>query len=969
MCVLLCLICTGTLWAQESEPVTFSRNVFDSSGDPVDGRPPQVTFTVYLNGDVDHVLTEEAPRRDGQPASANLTLGSFSVELSNFPSLSAGDTVTVRLTDNTVGEQGVLSAVIDRIPWSDAEPFISMQLEEPGYLPPAPTDLSLTVGAGGERTLEWSAEDSLTYSVYRRALEDQRFDGIPRRVYARIAEGISGGTFTDDEPAADSTFGYIVYAHSPSGVTSSHSIEVVETLQISGLAATASARNATLTWDAFDVPVGETMGYVIYRAEGDDPFGAALAYTGPETQYTDTRLEPGITYRYKVRARNERLQELGDSEELSVTTEKSTARTYTYASLKTAVVLYRNAIHRKTGQPYVMSDKEVADIKFLLEQSREFFWRNSGMKLNMEFTYYEINELIDFEGAGSAASTRITGQHLQDMFGIVNTQYDLVYRITPSTGGFFSWGATDLLNLPGPERRTGFSQNHFPLRSERFSAYPGDFPNVDVDFSQVWLFIHEAQHAVDGIYRWNGQLAMGHGDFPELYGNPNIRIGEDPGYPAGDYPPGYPSGWGTRFGKRFDFQATMLRDFIPYYEELLSNWGNIYETADEDEDGFPDADPRVPLDEERFGSAAAAADTDGDSYSDKEEAMDGIYPYSVADPSNVDTDGDGRVDGEDLYPRYPISESIKRVEGKWKPAIDGDVGDWPSEALIGDAVTIVTKGETFSPKLYMAYDSDSLYLAFNLPKLGVPTVKFDFEADGRWYGAGNTNITFNVSRNSFSTFRSWDASPDVEEYLETEKGKKSGAGMWDDSGEYQNEFKRRVVSPASVNLAIDLDLPRVRIEMAIPRNEFAGLTLQPGDTLGFLVDYTNVDQTTRAEATTFDQWSYVYLPLSSEAATATEAADEVPITYELEQNHPNPFNPSTAIRFALPKAADVELAVYDVMGRRVRTLFNGRRAAGRYEVTWDGTTGGGNRAASGMYFYRLQTSTGQSFVRQMILLK
>lgn len=91
-------------------------------------------------------------------------------------------------------------------------------------------------------------------------------------------------------------------------------------------------------------------------------------------------------------------------------------------------------------------------------------------------------------------------------------------------------------------------------------------------------------------------------------------------------------------------------------------------------------------------------------------------------------------------------------------------------------------------------------------------------------------------------------------------------------------------------------------------------------------------------------------------------------TLALEQNIPNPFNPTTAIRFVLPEAGAVELAVFDVDGRHVITLARGQHAPGPHTVTWNGRNAAGDAVATGVYFYRL--SAGKStLTRKMILLK
>jgi M6 family metalloprotease-like protein len=89
---------------------------------------------------------------------------------------------------------------------------------------------------------------------------------------------------------------------------------------------------------------------------------------------------------------------------------------------------------------------------------------------------------------------------------------------------------------------------------------------------------------------------------------------------------------------------------------------------------------------------------------------------------------------------------------------------------------------------------------------------------------------------------------------------------------------------------------------------------------------------------------------------------------ELYQNHPNPFNPSTRIRFSLPGQTHVQLAVYDAAGKRVATLLDEVGDAGLNEVIWDGRSDSGAMAASGVYFYRLSTQK-KVLTKKMLLLK
>ena len=92
------------------------------------------------------------------------------------------------------------------------------------------------------------------------------------------------------------------------------------------------------------------------------------------------------------------------------------------------------------------------------------------------------------------------------------------------------------------------------------------------------------------------------------------------------------------------------------------------------------------------------------------------------------------------------------------------------------------------------------------------------------------------------------------------------------------------------------------------------------------------------------------------------------LSYGLEQNMPNPFNPTTTIKYALAADGPVRLTIYDVRGARVRELVNGTQRADVYRVMWDGSNDNGERVASGMYFYKLVAGRFTQ-TKKMLLLK
>ena len=93
-----------------------------------------------------------------------------------------------------------------------------------------------------------------------------------------------------------------------------------------------------------------------------------------------------------------------------------------------------------------------------------------------------------------------------------------------------------------------------------------------------------------------------------------------------------------------------------------------------------------------------------------------------------------------------------------------------------------------------------------------------------------------------------------------------------------------------------------------------------------------------------------------------------PATYSLAQNHPNPFNPETAIEFALPSAGEVTLTIYNLTGQEVVTLVHGRLDAGLHTALWDGRDQNGVELASGVYIYRITAGTFAK-ARKMVLVK
>lgn len=122
-------------------------------------------------------------------------------------------------------------------------------------------------------------------------------------------------------------------------------------------------------------------------------------------------------------------------------------------------------------------------------------------------------------------------------------------------------------------------------------------------------------------------------------------------------------------------------------------------------------------------------------------------------------------------------------------------------------------------------------------------------------------------------------------------------------------------------------------------------------------------------------WNEAATPtIGAENSNVTSVEDEpdgIPTGFTLEQNFPNPFNPSTIIRYTIPQAvnvADTRLEIFNVLGQKVRTLVKTQQAAGTYTLQWDGTNDSGNLLATGLYVYQLRAG---EFVemKKMLFLK
>jgi photosystem II stability/assembly factor-like uncharacterized protein len=120
----------------------------------------------------------------------------------------------------------------------------------------------------------------------------------------------------------------------------------------------------------------------------------------------------------------------------------------------------------------------------------------------------------------------------------------------------------------------------------------------------------------------------------------------------------------------------------------------------------------------------------------------------------------------------------------------------------------------------------------------------------------------------------------------------------------------------------------------------------------------------------WSSWNETYFIRATIQTTTSvaEISNEIPTEFELSYNYPNPFNPSTKFKYALPEGRNVKIIIYDINGSKITELVNNYQGAGTYEVTWNGKNDFGQQVASGTYIYSVHAGNF-SQTKKMVMLK
>jgi hypothetical protein len=409
-----------------------------------------------------------------------------------------------------------------------------------------------------------------------------------------------------------------------------------------------------------------------------------------------------------------------------------------YLVLRLACVIFKATTpledRERNGAALPCPAERVEQLKRDMEQTVLFYWVASGMRLVLHVEYFETDEYhagahalygVGYGGEDEEAYRKIlkkAGRRAEEfdgrLFVAMEKRWDEGRKqwYYPASGG----------GTIGPEAWPGYGK----------SAWKGGADNA-------WLFCHEFQHQLDALYHYS------HG--PEhLFCH--FQPWDDTAHRHGEHWDGI--AWLLLEWAGHVTRAHQGRPYLPPslgHRYFLCRWGRVALTADRDNDGFPDRDPRVPLDEARFASDPSRADTDRDGLSDLMEALAchwvewghgecwaGEPSRHRADPRNPDTDGDGLIDGNDPYPLYPVDPRIPKGEpgrpfAEFRdPAFNGDFTlGWDDDFLY---IGCTSKPERL--KIYLDLNDDGWFMGADNYDLRVKTGPEGASLNPRFHNCG-----------------------------------------------------------------------------------------------------------------------------------------------------------------------------------------------------------------------------------------
>ena len=537
-----------------------------------------------------------------------------------------------------------------------------------------------------------------------------------------------------------------------------------------------------------------------------------------------TGLQPGTRYYYRLRAPTMRsIPGAGYTREYAFATLPPAGRT-TFLRIPVKVLLLANVIDLSTVKagtafPEPMTPAEIELYRRDFREVQLFYWCNSSMRYWLDSHVYVDETMYRAGTAGKDLDERYKKLPAANADQILKALVEKAGRGEEHYVGQAICTATRRWN-PGRKR--------WDYQGSGGGTYGVEWPTVGrssfLGGSDVaWLMCHEYKHQFESQFNASGL---------ESEDDRSVFCHFSPQYPGWS--------WCTAYdhGEHWDGIAWDLRHLtaVQYYRNL---YGEIASSADADNDGIPDDDARLPLDEKRFGSSPKKRDTDGDGLDDMQEVLASRWvrclntalrrkvpgKWPRPNPANRDTDADGVPDGKDKYPIYPFKPVIRRGTVR----VDGKLADWPEKCDYWlDHAGVKLKG-------WARWDDEYLYYAFEIRgayrKL---TLVVDQDSDGFYVGGDNVYAEFlpvpgkpprkaNV-RMHFCNLGRW---------------------PWFDN---KHEFVKADVFPFAAGRRNGADV----LEFAVPKNEMCGLSLKAGEEVGMAL-YIGIPE--KGAISLFEPWN------------------------------------------------------------------------------------------------------------------
>ncbi len=505
-----------------------------------------------------------------------------------------------------------------------------------------------------------------------------------------------------------------------------------------------------------------------------------------------TDLKPLTRYVYRIRPCLRTIPEDASfSRTYRFATPPAEKGTRAFASLRNLILVYRNVTYRDMypegkypdiPSPRRLTDDDLDYLRRCAQFNREFYFRNSSCKLNLDFDIYVVEDALGLREISRGnhpgpywlePTERVADDVKKAAASLSRKPEDYVGVIA-----IYSWvnypprgkTSSDTIKI---QQAVGGGTNTIPApwRYGKTTGYTG-IPFPDRASRQDWLITHEYHHQLDVLFDLSGY----------------------PGYCHSDLPWKMPG----RFGEDFDFNAKIMRMATKELGEdcwLNVKFGELKATKDNDGDGVPDDDPFLPFDEKRLHGSPSSKDTDNDGLTDLQEVMAGNAVGAVLD--DPDTDGDGLVDGIDPEPLYAVKPERPKLTAK----LDGTLEKgWSYFATVKDSQV---QGKT-----YFNWDENNLYFAYRLNQPADFRIQIDANNDGWFHGSDNLLIQISFAG---------DAPKAAEYYL-------MDASSW---AEVPRIVRGSVVKPEDIVMKWSSEKSPYIVEVAIPRNEKVGLTLAP----------------------------------------------------------------------------------------------------------------------------------------------